>query len=289
MSAADVAVEVYHELELRDLGILRAIELQAKRYEYAPEDVISKAANLSSPEFAYRLPGLRKKGLVRRQSGAYVGYCLSMAGYDILAINTLVKSNVLQAFGKPLGVGKEADVYNALTPDGTQVAIKFHRLGRTSFRQTKRKRDYSAKITYAADWHRQSHIAAKKEYKALKILYQKGVAVPEPIKQNRHVLVMSMIYGAELYHYPRIPNSRAVLKEILVNVRKTYQEAGIIHGDLSPYNIILQPNGHILIIDWPQYITTKHPNARELLKRDVRNVIKHFQRRQKMKTRLTKP
>ena len=286
MSATDVAVRVYRKLELQDLRILQAIELQMKRYEYVPEDIISKVANLPPREVAYRLPGLHKKRLIRRWKGAYTGYQLNQAGYDTLAINALVKSNTLEAFGKPLGVGKESDVYDALTPDGTQVAVKFHRLGRTSFKQTKRKRGYVARYTYSPDWHRQSQIAAKKEYKALKILHPKSVAVPKPIKQNRHVLVMSMIEGAELYHYPEIPNPRAVLEEILVNIRKAYQDAGIIHADLSPYNIILQPNQHILIIDWPQHVTIKHPNAQQLLKRDIQNVLRYFQRKQKLKTRL---
>ena len=286
MSAADIAVGVYRKLELEDLRILQAIELQMKRYEHVPEDTIHKPANLPPQEVAYRLPNLRKKGLVQRWRRAYVGYSLTTAGYDTLAINALVKANVLEAFGKPLGVGKEADVYDALTPTDQQVAVKFHRLGRTSFKQTKRKRGYVTKYTYSPDWHHQSQIAAKKEYKALKILHPKGVAVPEPIKQNRHVLVMSMIEGAELFHYPELPNPQAVLKEILVNIRKAYQEAGIIHADLSPYNIILQPNQHILIIDWPQYVTTKHPNAQQLLERDVRNVLRYFQRKQKLKIRL---
>jgi RIO kinase 2 len=286
MSAADIAVRVYRKLEPEDLRIFKAIELQMKRYEYVPEDVISKFANLPPQEVAYRLQGIRKKRLITGRRRAYTGYSLTTAGYDTLAINALVKANVLEAFGKPLGVGKEADVYDALTPTGQQVAVKFHRLGRTSFKKTKRKRGYVAKYTYSLDWHRQSEIAAKKEYEALKILHSKGVAVPEPLKQNRHVLVMGMIEGAELFHYPELPKPQAVLKEILVNIRKAYQEAGIIHADLSPYNIILQPNQHILIIDWPQYVTAKHPNAKELLRRDVRNVLTYFQRKQKLKIRL---
>ena len=287
MSAADIAVGVYRKLEPEDLRILQAIELQMKRYEYVPEDTIHKPANLPPQEVAYRLPNLRKKGLVRRWRGAYTGYSLTTAGYDTLAINALVKANVIEAFGKPLGVGKEADVYDALTPTGTQVAVKFHRLGRTSFKQTKRKRGYVIKYTYSPNWHHQSQIAAKKEYKALKILHPKGVAVPEPLKQNRHVLVMGMIEGAELFHYPELPKPQAVLDEILVNIRKAYQEAGIIHADLSPYNIILQPNQRILIIDWPQYVTPKHPNAQQLLERDVQNILTYF-RKQKLKIKLKK-
>lgn len=286
MSAVDIAVEAYRKLEPEDLQILQAIELQTKRYEHVPEDTIHKPANLPPREVAYRLPNLRKKSLIRRWRGAYTGYSLTTAGYDTLAINALVKANVLEAFGKPLGVGKEADVYDALTPAGQQVAVKFHRLGRTSFKQTKRKRGYVTKYTYTPDWHHQSRIATKKEYKALEILYPKGVAVPKPIKQNRHVLVMSMIEGAELYHYQELPNPQAVLNEILVNIRKAYRDVHIIHVDLSPYNIILQPNQHILIIDWPQYVTIKHPNAQHLLERDLQNVLRYFQRKHKLKTKL---
>jgi len=286
MSTVDIAVGVIRKLEPEDLKILQAIEFQMKRYENVPEDVIHKPANLPPQEIAYRLPDLIKKGLIRRWRGAYTGYSLTTAGYDVLAINALVKANVLEAFGKPLGVGKEADVYDALTPTGTQVAVKFHRLGRTSFKQTKRKRCYVTRYTYTPDWHHQSQIAAKKEYKALKILYPKGVAVPKPIKQNRHVLAMSMIEGAELYHHQELPNPQAVLNEILVNVRKAYRDANIIHMDLSPYNIILQPNQHILIIDWPQYVTVKHPNAQQLLKRDIQNVLTYFQRKHNLKTNL---
>jgi RIO kinase 2 len=286
MSAVDIAVREFRELEPEDLKILQAIEQQMKNYEYAPSDAISNQAELPPQEIDYRLPILIKRGLVQGWRGRYTGYSLTTAGYDALAINTLVKADVIEAFGKPLGVGKESDVYDALTPDGRRVALKFHRLGRTSFKKTKRKRSYTVKYSYTPDWHHQSRIAAKKEYSALKFLYPKGVAVPEPIKQTRHVLVMGMIDGAELYHYPELPDAQAVYDEILFNVKVAYRDAHLIHGDLSPFNIILQPNQHILIIDWPQNVSTKHPNADELLERDLRNVLTFFQRKYGLKNRL---
>ena len=286
MSAVDIAVRVFRELEPEDLRILQAIEQQMRNYEHAPKDAIYKQAELPPQEIDYRLPLLIKKGLLQGWRGQYIGYSLTAAGHDTLAINALVKANVIEAFGKPLGVGKESDVYDALKPDGRQVALKFHRLGRTSFKKTKLKRDYTVKYSYTPDWHHQSRVAAKKEYAALRLLYPKGVAVPEPIKQTRHVLVMGMIDGAELYHYPELPDAQSVLDEILVNMKSAYQDTHIIHGDLSPFNIILKPNQHILIIDWPQSVSTKHPNAKELLERDLRNVITFFQRKYGVKNRL---
>jgi RIO kinase 2 len=279
-------VRNFRELEPEDLQILQAIETQMKNYEQAPIDAIHKQTDLALQKIEYRLPILIKKDLVQGWRGPYVGYSLTTAGYDTLAINSLVEADIIEAFGKPLGVGKESDVYDALTPTKQRVAMKFHRLGRTSFRQTKRKRDYTIKYSYTPDWSHQSRIAAKKEYKALRLLYPKGIAVPEPIKQNRHVLVMSMIEGAELYNQTELEDPQAILNEILINVKKAYQDAHIIHGDLSPYNIILQPNQHILIIDWPQNVTAKHPNAKELVKRDLKNVLAFFKRKYRLKNKL---
>jgi RIO kinase 2 len=280
-------VGAFRDLEPEDLEILQAIETQMKNYKQAPVEAIHKQSDLAPQEIEYRLPTFIKKGLIQGWRGPYLGYSLTTAGYDVLAINALVEADVIEAFGKPLGVGKESDVYDALTTSKKQVAIKFHRLGRISFKQTKRKRDYTIKYSYTPDWHHQSRIAAKKEYKALKLLHPKGIAVPKPIAQNRHVLVMSMIEGDELYHHTKLQDPQTILNEVLFNVRKAYQEAHIIHGDLSPYNIILQPNQHILLIDWPQNVTTKHPNAKELLERDIKNVITFFQRKHRLKVRLT--
>jgi len=285
MSTADTAVQVFRNLEPEDFRVLLAIELGMSRYRNVPEDKIPRVASLTQREVAYRLPRLRKLRLIRRWLGPYTGYQLNMAGYDCLAVNALVKANVLEAFGKPLGVGKEADVYDALTLGGQQVAVKFHRLGRTSFRQTRRKRGYIAERQHIS-WLYQSRLAAQKEFEALKLVHPYGVSVPEPIQQNRHVVVMGMIEGSDLVDYIQIPEPQNVLDEILLNLRKAYLEAEVVHADLSEFNVIFRPNGHVLIIDWPQYVRKSHPNADQLLKRDVTNIVRFFQRKFKTKTRL---
>jgi len=284
MSAADLAVQSFRNLEPEDFRVLLAIELGMSHHKHVPEDVIPKFANLTEREVAYRLPRLRKLRLIRRWLGSYTGYQLNVAGYDCLAINALVKADVLEAFGKPLGVGKEADVYDALTPERQQVAMKFHRLGRTSFRQTRRKRGYIAERQHIS-WLYQSRLAAQQEFEALKLVYSHGVSVPKPIQQNRHVVVMGMIEGSELVDYIQIREPENVLNEILLNLKKTYLKAEVVHADLSEFNVIIQPDGHVLIIDWPQYVMKDHPNAEQLLKRDVKNIVQFFKR--KFKTKIT--
>ncbi|MEM3459188.1 MAG: serine/threonine-protein kinase RIO2 [Candidatus Bathyarchaeia archaeon] len=276
MSSAETAVKVFRTLENEDFRVLQVIEAAMSKHEFVPKELIAKFAKFNLEEIDFRLKRLHKLRLIRQMQGAYVGYTLNYAGYDCLAINAFVKANVLEAFGKPLGVGKEADVYDALNPKGEKIAVKFHRLGRISFRQTMRKRAYT---TEHANWLFQSRIAAEKEFQALTLTFSHKVAVPEPINQNRHAIAMGMIEGAELAEWKELPEPEKILKRILHNIRKAYLQAGVIHADLSEYNIILKPNMQILIIDWPQYVTRKHPNAQQLLTRDVKNVLQYFKRK----------
>lgn len=281
MSSADVAVRIFRKLENEDLRVLQVIESAMSKHEFVSREQVARFARLNlARDTDFRLKRLGKSGLVYRMRGAYEGYTLNYAGYDCLAINALVKSGVIEAFGKSLGVGKEADVYDALSPEGKRIAVKFHRLGRISFRQIIRKRAY---FHEHISWIFQSRLAAEREFQALGLLYPFKIAVPEPIYQNRHVVVMGMIEGAELAEYRNVQHADRILKEILRNVRKAYLKVGVVHGDLSAYNIILKPDMHILVIDWPQYVNVTSPNSKELLKRDVQNVVRYFSSRRMLK------
>jgi len=283
MSSADVAVQVFRKLEPEDLRVLQLIETGMISREYVPKEQITKYSNVPMDRIDFELSRLDKLGLIYRMRAGYEGYTLNYSGYDCLAINALVKAEVLAAFGKPLGVGKEADVFDALDPNKVRVAVKFHRLGRISFRQTRRKRGY---MLDRAGWLFQSRLAAEKEFEALKLVYSHDVAVPKPISQNRHVIVMGVIEGGMLIRWRELEEPRAVLDEILRNIRKAFLDAGVVHGDLSEYNVLVKDDMHILIIDWPQFVLRNHPNANDLLERDTKNILTYFNRKFRVKISL---
>jgi RIO kinase 2 len=285
MSSAEIAVQKFKELQIEDLKVLQIIESAMSKREFVPIEQVHKYSKVPMDRIEYTLNRLNKLSLIRRMYGAYEGYTLNFTGYDCLAINAFVKAEVLEAFGKPLGVGKEADVFDALNPENERVAVKFHRLGRISFRQTRRTRGY---MPDHASWLFQSRLAAEKEFMALRLAYEHGIAVPKPIYQNRHAIVMGVIEGAELSKWKELEDAKEVLKEILINVKKAYIEAGIVHADLSDYNIIVQPDMRVLIIDWPQYVTRQHPNTEDLLNRDLKNVLDFFSRKYKLKVEIEK-
>jgi len=276
---AEKAVRIFRNLQPEDLRVLMGIELAMEHHEFAPFKEVVKYANLPGREVVFRLDRLDRLELAIKVSKTFLGYdgyTVNYSGYDCLALNALVKSNVLEAIGKPLGIGKEADVYEALSPKRERIVVKFHRLGRTSFRQTRRARGYVAERRHIS-WLYQSRLAAEKEYEVMQRIYPRKVSVPEPIARNRHVVVMGLIEGTEL-RYAEIEEPLPTFKEIIANIERAYLNAGVIHADLSEFNILIKPKGGILIIDWPQAVGKDHPDAERLLTRDVENVLHFFRK-----------
>jgi len=285
MSSAETAVKIFRQLENEDFRVLQIIETAMSEREFVPKEQIVRFSALPSDRITFTLDKLGKLNLIYQMRSPYLGYTLNYAGYDCLAINAIVKAGLIEAFGHRLGVGKESDVYDALAPGGNRVAVKFHRLGRTSFRQTRRKRGY---VSEHAGWLFQSRLAAEKEHEIMNLVYEKGVSVPEPLNQNRHVVVMGIIEGGELRRWKGLTKPKGVFRKVMADIRGAYVKAGIIHGDLSEYNIIVKPNMDVLIIDWPQAVRSDHPNAREFLVRDVNKILKFFAQRFDVKAEFEK-
>ncbi|MEX2707210.1 MAG: RIO1 family regulatory kinase/ATPase [Candidatus Freyrarchaeum guaymaensis] len=267
----------FKQLESEDFRVLSIVEKGMRRYEYVPVDYIVKRYKHGLEGTTDRLDRLHKLNLLVRWTGSYVGYKLTVQGYDSLALGSLVYSDVIGAFGREVGLGKESDVYDALTPSGDRIVVKLHRLGRTSFRQIRRLRSYLGDRGRVS-WFYTSRLSAEREFEALKILYEAGVSVPRPRGHNRHAVVMDFVEGDELYLVRELPDPSSVLREILDNVRRAYS-ADVVHSDLSEHNVILTPDLHVVLIDWPQWVRVGHADALRYLRRDVYNVLRFFERR----------
>jgi RIO kinase 2 len=270
----------YKKLVDRDFKILSVIEAEMPRYEYVPVDVIERRTRLPSSHVNAALQKLNQLKLVRRRLGEYVGYRLTYLGLDMLALRSLVERGVLQALGDTIGVGKESDVYSGLTPSGERVIVKFHRVGRTSFQRVVLVRPY-VRDKPAYSWLYLAKLAGEREFKALQELYSVGARVPKPLGRSRHVVVTEYVEGVELYEYRDAMDPEGMLVKILETIRKAYLDVGIVHGDLSEYNIMVtvrDDEEEPLIIDWPQYVEKDHPSASELLRRDVAYVLRFFRK-----------
>jgi RIO kinase 2 len=271
-----VAAERIRTLNKYEKSILITLERGMKRYAWVPLEQIKMATKLSESEVNYRLSRLIAWGMVRFNPVPYDGYALVFGGYDTLALSALARKGTISALGSRIGEGKESVVYEALGLG--PVAIKFHRVGQRSFSSARLNRDYMPEEGHCP-WLIASRRSAEREYLALITLHPK-VSVPLPIAQNRHTVVMALINGPNLNHC-RLEEPERTLDEILVNAGHAYH-GGVIHADLSEYNVLME-DGRCVIIDWPQWVGTNHPNAGSILERDIDNILSFFKRKYNVK------
>lgn len=269
---------VYKSLVPVEMNILKGIENGMKTHEWVPVEDIASYTGLASKEIEYRLNHLIDLDLVERFIQSYAGYQLKFNGYDILAVNTFVKRDTIDALGDVIGVGKESVVIAALSK-GRQLAIKFHREGRTSFKHVKRSREHLIDIEHYS-WLYAARLAAEREYEVMKKLYP-VVSVPNPIDHNRHAIVMDIVKGINLTQVKKLIDPQWYLDEILKQLKLAYS-LGYIHGDFSEYNVMVSDEG-VTLIDWPQYVTVGSKTADELIRRDAGNIITYFERKYRIK------
>ncbi|MHA1526014.1 MAG: RIO1 family regulatory kinase/ATPase domain-containing protein, partial [Promethearchaeota archaeon] len=110
-------------------------------------------------------------------------------------------------------------------------------------------------------------------------VYTLKLDTPKPIGYNRHSLVMEYLRGKELVYYKDIENPAKLFNKIIKQVIIIYQKLGMVHGDLGEFNIVVDEKSNILIIDWVQWVPDSHPNANQLLQRDIENLCKFFKKK----------
>ncbi|GAB0492832.1 hypothetical protein MMPV_004102 [Pyropia vietnamensis] len=168
--------------------------------------------------------------------------------------------------------------------DAVAVAMKVHRLGRTSFRAVKAKRDYLRPRQSAGSWMYFSRLAAVREFAFLSALYARGFPVPVPIAASRHIVVMELVAGTPLHQVRDFDGGvtvAAATGRALVRFCADLAAAGLVHCDLNEHNVMVGSDGGvdgaaITVIDFPQVVSVGHRCAREWWERDVRGVRSFF-------------
>ncbi|HUH30690.1 MAG TPA: PA4780 family RIO1-like protein kinase, partial [Rhodanobacter sp.] len=203
-------------------------------------------------------------------------------------LQELVDEGVIDQVLRPLKSGKEAAVYVVRCGDEIRCAKVYKDLGQRSFqarvqyqegRKVRGSRQARA-VGKASKFGRKEAEAAWKnaEVDALYQLAAAGVRVPQPHGYFSGVLVMELITDADGYSAPRLgevelsaETARAYHRFLMQQVARMLC-AGLIHGDLSEYNVLIGPDGPV-IIDLPQVVSAAGNNAaRQMLRRDVGNL-----------------
>lgn len=271
MSSFSKAGHLVSLLNKSDFKILKVFASSLKNRQFLNLPTLSQYSNLSQSLIEHHLQRLVKFGLISKSN---IGYTLLVTGLDIYVLKILSNRNIITAIGPQIGIGKEAEVYLAHDSLEQDKIIKMFRLGRSSFKQIKRKRDVNIGTN---SWLLLNIETAKKEYDILTYLKDSSISFPSPLYRSFHCIVMEPIYGSRLSDIENLDYPELVLEKIISNMTIAYRK-GYINGDLNEYNILVNDD-NIFILDWPQAVRVDTTNADVVLMRDVNNIVKFFSRK----------
>lgn len=209
-------------------------------------------------------------------------------------LEPLLEDGLIDDVVRQLMSGKEATVYVVRCGDEVRCAKVYKEANKRSFRQSvdytegrkvKNSRQGRA-MAKGSKFGRESQEAAwqSAEVDALYRLADAGVRVPVPYNFYEGVLLMELVTDANGNAAPRLNDVTFSAEEARIHHRTLIKEvvrmlcAGIVHGDLSEFNILMSADGPV-IIDLPQAIDAASNNqASSMLERDVRNLSDYFGR-----------
>ena len=209
-------------------------------------------------------------------------------------LRPLLDEGLIDSVSRQLMSGKEAMVFVVQCGDDTRCAKVYKEANNRSFRQavdytenrkTKNSRQARA-MAKGTKFGRQAQEAAwqSAEVDALYRLAAAGVRVPRPYNFHEGVLLMELVCDANGDAAPRLndlsftPEQARALHQALLREVVRMLCAGVVHGDLSEFNILVGADGPV-IIDLPQAVDAAGNNhAAAMLARDVANLRQYFGR-----------
>ena len=205
---------------------------------------------------------------------------------------SLMNGKAFKSLDFPVAAGKEAVVFRATRSDAGFVAVKIFKFETSAFQNFMEYVEGDPRFDSGEFRHSKRGLVkvwARKEFANLKTCFEAGVSVPQPFMLRENIIVMEFI-GLEgkpciSLTEAGLQNPEKVFLQLLEDMRKMYL-AGIVHADLSPYNIMLKQTpiffeSEVLdekayVIDLAQGVSVRHPRAREFLERDVGIMVKFF-------------
>ena len=205
--------------------------------------------------------------------------------FDKFTVNVLRKLEARKLFAElasAIAMGKEANIFTATPRKGKdQVIVKIYRLENCNFKKMYDYLKHDPRYMHTKPSKRFVVFAwCQREYRNLLAAKEAGLDCPTPLAFKDNVLVMSLVgekgLPAKQLKDLAPNNPERFAKLVLKDVKKLWKK-GLVHGDLSSFNILLHKQKP-WFIDFSQSSPTNAPNAKELLERDLKNVESYFKK-----------
>ncbi|MDV3244668.1 MAG: serine protein kinase RIO [Nitrososphaerales archaeon] len=199
----------------------------------------------------------------------------------LLVVEELVRRGQIADLYGVVAAGKESRVYYGVSPKGQPVAVKIYLTASAEFKK---------RLGYIAGDKRFGRLPAnsretinlwvRKEFRNLQSADAARVRVPKPYAFYKNIIVMEYIGEP--------PRSAPLFAEAEVDesdygwtfdcIARLYRSAGLVHADLSEFNIFKTEKERVLF-DMGTAVLTSHPQASEYLRRDISNMVRFFRKR----------
>ncbi len=272
MSTTENAARVLKSLKDEEWRTLAGLERALTGYGTPDLGRLSRMSRLPPERVRFASDALEKRGLVMRKGQ---GFVLTREGVEAMALKDYVKKDLIFALGAIIAKGKESDVYEALTEEGTVYALKLYKIGRISFTSVRKKRTLES--AEFRSWMTANYDAARREYHALRKLDGLSRTFPRAVAYSRSTVLLEELSGVRLSQRPFLEDPAGALRAIIDSMRTAYLKANLVNADLSEYNV-LTDGASVWLIDWPQAVDAGHPNSADLLGHDVKAVTAFFRR-----------
>jgi len=207
-------------------------------------------------------------------------------------IQPLVDDGLVDEVVRQLMSGKEATVYVVRCGQEIRCAKVYKEVEKRSFKQAVQYREgrkvrnsrRARAMEKGSSFGRneQEKVWQNAEVEALYRLDNAGVRVPEPYGCFDGVLLMELVTDADGFAAPRLadvvltPEQAIIDHDKVIHFVKLMLCAGLIHGDLSEFNVLVDEHGPV-IIDLPQAVdASANNNAKWMLERDVENMRLYY-------------
>ena len=287
--------KLIRKVDEKDVAILRVLDGLRGSFEFVLLEKLKEKLPYSEELIKERLRKLSSLKIVQaRKQGEYIGFKILEKGMDIISVWNFIKHDKIVAILSQIGKGKESVLYSAIDKEKNWVVVKLHRYYTQEFKKIEKSLAYASIKLRGIELNLADYMIdvprakAQIEFHSMKRLYDAGINVPKPIDLDRHVVLMEMLceqpgIASPLLRDVKLTNPKDALELIMDDYYTIINKIGLVHGDLSEFNIIVHEND-LYYIDWPQAVPISYRFANKLIERDYRNIISYFKDKYKVET-----
>jgi len=199
----------------------------------------------------------------------------------IMTLSGMINDGTLSYVNGAAGSGKESKIYWGVDPSCNDLAIKIYLVTTSNFKK---------KMQYLIGDHRFTRMKkrtrnmvalwTRKEFDILNQCLKSGIPCVKLITVNQNVVVLEFV-GKDGVASPTLVEAEVDhddYENAVKIISDLYRRAKIVHADLSEHNIFKTDKG-LVLFDFGSAVDIRHPNAKEFLERDIRNITKFFVKR----------